>query len=357
MAQHLCIVGRDNPLLLGYLNIALRHLTAGGDELEIIIDRRPDPSTVNGSAPLPRVMALDQRSLHGVDALLRSRGYAIVSRELGESWHLSSVGERPVEVSDEEEHDDVVDAAALQYRSPPIPRRTLVAFVAVAAVVLAASVGIPGDGLNRFSGVAGHAASWLRSTPEVPGPAPRPAPATTGEPIRTAALVTPPVARPQPAVRAPVERVSAAAPLERTPVRVIAPPPTTAPRVDLTPRRPSARIESAAPAGDPGVAPAPEKPLELRGAPRVEMSRERDASGRTAAITVRVTDPGGRPLPAAEVRIRRHLTDGAVRETRLEATTPEGSYRGPLPAAAPNTDGLTMRITIGEVSHEVPLAE
>jgi hypothetical protein len=356
MAQHLCIVGRDNPLLLGYLNIALRHLTAGGDELEIIIDRRPDPSTINGSAPLARTVTLDQRSLHGVDALLRSQGYAIVSREPGEPWHLGSAGERPIEASDEEELDDALEPAALEYRTSPIRRRTLLAFVAVAAVMLGVSVGIPGDALNRFAGVAGHAGSWLRSTPETPGPEPRTAPATTDAAIQRAALVTPPVAPPR-AVRAPVERVSAAAPLERAPVRVVEPPLTTAPRVDLPPRRPPAHVESTAPSGDAGVAPAPEKPVELRGAPRVEMSRERDASGRTAAITVRVTDPGGRPLPAAEVRIRRHLTDGAVQETRLQATTPEGSYRGGLPAAAPNADGLTMRITIGDVSHEVPLAE
>ena len=32
MAQHLCIVARDNPLLLGYLSIALDYLTRGGDE-------------------------------------------------------------------------------------------------------------------------------------------------------------------------------------------------------------------------------------------------------------------------------------------------------------------------------------
>src|SRR4029450_6800184 len=43
MAQHLCIVARDKPLLLGYLNIVLGHLTADGDELQIAIDRRPSP--------------------------------------------------------------------------------------------------------------------------------------------------------------------------------------------------------------------------------------------------------------------------------------------------------------------------
>ncbi|HKZ05577.1 MAG TPA: hypothetical protein VJU81_08915, partial [Methylomirabilota bacterium] len=86
MAQHLCIVARDNPLLLGYLSIALDYLTRGGDELEIVIDRRPEVLTVNGhdtSAP-----GAEQRRLHGVDELLRSRGYAIVTREPGNDWRL-----------------------------------------------------------------------------------------------------------------------------------------------------------------------------------------------------------------------------------------------------------------------------
>jgi hypothetical protein len=87
------------------------------------------------------------------------------------------------------------------------------------------------------------------------------------------------------------------------------------------------------------------------------MTRERDAAGRTAAITVRVTDSAGRPLPTADVRIRRQFVDGAVRETQLQATAPEGSYRGPLPNTGPNTNGLVMRILLGSLRYEVPLAE
>jgi hypothetical protein len=341
LAQHLCIVARDNPLLLGYLSIALRHLTAGGDELEIVIDRRPDPSTVNGSSPPPPGLGLDQRRLDGLDAMLRSQGYAIVSREPGEAWHLGNGSERLVEESDQAGGDDAVEPAALEYRGSPIRRRTLLAGAAVAVVVLGASVGIPGR------------------SPEAPPPVSPAARPPSREPTQTAALVTPPVATdsPPPVVSARVGPANVPAPLERAPVPAVEPPSTPVPRVDLPPRPAPAGVDSSLPSRDEGVAPATEKPVDVRGAPRVEMSRERDASGRTAALVVRVTDPGGRPLPAAEVRIRRRLTDGAVRETRLQATTPEGSYRGPLPAAAPNTDGLTMRITIGEVSHEVPLAE
>ena len=64
----------------------------------------------------------------------------------------------------------------------------------------------------------------------------------------------------------------------------------------------------------------------------------------------------GRPLPTADVRIRRQLVDGGIRETQLVATTP-GSYRGALPNAGANTNGLTMRILLGSLRYEVPLAE
>ena len=86
MAQHLCIVARDNPLLLGYLSIALDYLTRGGDELEIVIDRRPEVLSVNGhDTPTP---GAEQRRLRGVEELLRARGYAIVTREPGNDWRL-----------------------------------------------------------------------------------------------------------------------------------------------------------------------------------------------------------------------------------------------------------------------------
>jgi hypothetical protein len=55
--------------------------------------------------------------------------------------------------------------------------------------------------------------------------------------------------------------------------------------------------------------------------------------------------------------VRRVLAGGTLAETRLEAAGPEGTYRGPLPAAAPDSNGLSMRISIGGTSHEVPLAD
>jgi len=96
MAQHLCIVARDKPLLLGYLNLALEHLSANGEELQIVIDRRPDSFQL-GDAASSRSVVPDQRRLHGVDELLRTQGYAIVSRADGATWQLSDRGEQYID--------------------------------------------------------------------------------------------------------------------------------------------------------------------------------------------------------------------------------------------------------------------
>ena len=149
--------------------------------------------------------------------------------------------------------------------------------------------------------------------------------------------------------------------METAKVSVAPPKPESQPKASARTepaRTEPARTEKARPPSQETVAPPPAPPVvEFQGIPRVEMSRERDADGRTAAILVRLTDQGGRPLTTAGVRVRRHLADGAVNETRLQAIGTEGSYRGRLPAAAANSNGLTMRIDIGTSYHEVPLAE
>jgi hypothetical protein len=401
MAQHLCIVSRDNPLLLGYLNIALGYLTAGGDELEIVIDRRPDPES-DEVAPAV-ALEIEQRRLHGVDGLLRTRGYAIVSRDAGEEWRVSNASP-PMADEQDELGDDTADPAALAPASAPARRRLLVAGVAAAVVVVAASVAISSDALGRVAG----AVAWLRSTPvpeiaarESLAPPARPVPPPTlREPTRTAELTPPPVTSDAPARAARALEVSPApapatppapAPASESATRAApttiakaAPPPAQAqaPRraVEPVPSKPTSKAAAKAetkpevkpearpetkpePKPDPKVATAAaattvsEAPPEFSGVPRLEMRRERDASGRTAAITVRVTDPGGRPLPAADVRILRRLAGGGVQETRLESVSGDGSYRGAFPAPSATSNGLSMRVTVGRVSHEVPLAE
>jgi hypothetical protein len=443
MAQHLCIVARDKPLLLGYLNIVLEQLSATGDELQIVIDRRPDSIQVPNPVSPPSAMVSDQRRVHGVDELLRNQGYAIVSREDGMSWLLSDPGGQALEelVPVDELADEDVPRA-------PGRRRVILSALAIVATVVGMVVVIPRDSVYRLGdglvGVADRGTSWLRGSVDLPRTASSTAPVTNGtttaarqpmsapgaatntplpasvavfqsaraaerteitalppggtrrfgdparatEPARAAgptrAMETPRKVEPQRKVE-PKRAAESARKVEPTravePVRAVVaaraagppgpaetprattPPPTAeaaatpAARADLPARRGAARVESAMPPKNDAASEATPKPAEFTGMPRFEMSRERDASGRTAAITVRVTDTAGRPLPSADVRILRQFTDGAVRETQLEAITPVGSYRGALPNSGPNTDGLVMRILLGDRRFEVPLAE
>ena len=400
MAQHLCIVAHDSPLLLGYLNIVLQHLTADGNELQIIIDRRPDLPRREEPAPPRQAMVSDQRRVRGVDDLLRTQGYAIVSRRDGMSWQLSDGGQLPAEELDAADELEEEDATRTPGR-----RRTLVSALVFAAAVVSVAMVLPRDTIHRLAdgvaGVADRGTSWLRASVDEPRTAPGREPAAAGSatdesrpmpaPVETkvptppdavtALRSAPPAAPPEMASPRPVElppRALEPAPAVEPPSRAVAsartvdrprstkatrsatPPPAVeraaapAPRTELPTKQSAARVASAIPAREEAI-PA-ERPSELAGLPRFEMTRERDAEGRTAAITVRVTDTAGRPLPTADVRIRRQLGDGGIRETQLVATTP-GSYRGALPNAGPNTNGLTMRILLGDLRYEVPLAE
>ena len=419
MAQHLCIVSRDNPLLLGYLNIALGYLTRTGDELEIVIDRRPDPGFEPAAGT---VVGIEQRHLHGVDSLLRSRGYAIVSRDEGKNWRLTDTT-IPITGDDDFTFTAPSKAArvgalgeplrrglgraagafggasrrgfslagafggasrrgfslaagafggalrrgrSLAADTVPAPMRRRLALAAgVAFIVIGgASVVIKSDALARVAGVAGDAVAWLRSTPApeppvaaapppptVAAPArPAPAPVTPSELTRSA-KVAPPAAgtdgRVARASEPPAVGPARLAKLAAPPAHTDPAPPQAAVKADP---RPEPKREATAAA-------ATEAPAEFSGVPRLEMRRVRDASGHTSAIAVRVTDAGGRPLPSADVRILRRINGGRIQETRLTPDARDGSFRGAFPPPTAESDGLSMRVTVGRVSHEVPIAE
>jgi hypothetical protein len=415
MAQHLCIVARNQPLLLGYLNIAFEHLSANGSELQFIIDRRPD--RLQESAPPPQTTIPEQRHVDGVDELLHSQGYAIVSREAGMSWQLNEGGQKDGGQKSAEELVAVYDPAEEAATRAPGRHRTLLSALALTAAVVGVAVALPRDSVHRLAdglaGVADRGRSWLSASVDVPRTAPSTAPAATGgatsppRPAPEATQVPPPpaaaalqsvpaaerpqiapprseppravepsprVAEPRRAVEPPrvverprvaeppravkpAPRAVASAPRAATPPPAVVPAPAPAPRAEQPPKQSTARVVSAVPSGEDATSAGTPRAAEFAGLPRFEMTRERDAAGRTAAITVRVTDSAGRPLPTADVRIRRQFVDGAVRETQLQATAPEGSYRGPLPNTGPNTNGLVMRILLGSLRYEVPLAE
>ena len=229
MAQHLCIVAHDSPLLLGYLNIVLQHLTADGNELQIIIDRRPDLPLRKEPAPPPPAMVSDQRRVRGVDELLRTQGYAIVSRRDGMSWQLSDGGQLPggADAADELEEEDATRT--------PGRRRTLVSALVFAAAVVSVAMVLPRDTIHRLAdgvaGVADRGTSWLSAPVDEPRTAPGREPAAAGSATDES--------RPMPA---PVETKVPTPPDAATALRSAPPaaPPEMAPPRSAEPPRPRA---------------------------------------------------------------------------------------------------------------------
>jgi hypothetical protein len=251
-------------------------------------------------------------------------------------------------------------------------RRLALAVAAVCIVIGAASVAITSDALDRVAGVTGDAIAWLRSTsgPETPvaaappaptapaPPAPAFPPVTPSESTRTTEVVLPPAISEGQAVRAaepPAVGPARPAKLATHPPRTDPAPPQTA--------NPNLAVPKSAVKAEPRLEPkataavVAEAPAEFSGVPRLEMRRERDAAGHTSAIAVRVTDAGGRPLRSADVRILRRINGGGIQETRLTPDARDGSFRGAPPPATAESHGLSMRVTVGRVSHEVPIAE
>jgi hypothetical protein len=91
------------------------------------------------------------------------------------------------------------------------------------------------------------------------------------------------------------------------------------------------------------------------GLPRVEVNRASSADVTT--FTVRLSDPGGRPLSDAQVWLRQRSPDGLVRDTPLEPVSPAGSYRGAVAGGTRRTDELTVRVELGDRRMEMPVSD
>ena len=121
---------------------------------------------------------------------------------------------------------------------------------------------------------------------------------------------------------------------------------------------PPRRAESSA--SEPSSHPAPQAARSQRlpefpGLPRVEVSRAPGAEG--TIFTVRLTDPGGRPLSDAQVWLREKSGNGFVRETPLGPVSPAGSYRGAVAGGTRRSDEVTVRIELGDRRMEMPVTD
>ena len=201
MAQHLCIVARDNPLLLGYLNIVLQHLRGEEDELEIVIDRRPPPASADGLATAATPRRWSSAGSSGMDAQLHARGYAIVSREEGESWRLAAADAALGPSLDSESAEPAGEVLEVASDRAPSRRLAVGSAAVVAALALAVWVGVPGSAMDQHAGVAGSvlSASVVKSAPAPSTPAP--AAVTVPPRVRELVAMVAPARRPLPSWR------------------------------------------------------------------------------------------------------------------------------------------------------------
>jgi hypothetical protein len=411
MARHLCIVARDNSPLYGFLTIAFGERPAGADVLDVVLDRRR--AEANHYSPSRHT---DRRRHGTVAEALRARGYAIVAgpgglpRVSDEAFIERAVGI----LADVERRGPL----ALQFhqRRRAVVRAIVgaaigaVSVFAIAWVLLVTLPTIGGlariaDDLGRWTdaGVSRLNEAWtaLRGmtspipTAREPGGerARPPEPATSvaessalpspAPPAPALPSPAPPApALPSPTLTAPAETERAAPALPPRPRRAPVPESRAASKPTRTLEHPSGPVVSArSPApretpargaqsrdGLPREASLRESaPLEsselvdtrsltaFSGLPRVELSRQSSGSGRGIVYTVRLADPGGRPVPGAEVWMRGQSGDGQARETRLDAVDPPGTYRsGPLP---PGTlpPPLSVRVYFSNMRVEVPV--
>lgn len=75
MARYICVVSRDDPMLAGYLMVALAPDAYQGDGMEVVLDRRRE-SGAPGSVRPPT--SLERRHRHDVEATLRTRPYVFL---------------------------------------------------------------------------------------------------------------------------------------------------------------------------------------------------------------------------------------------------------------------------------------
>jgi hypothetical protein len=137
MGRYLCIVRRDDPLLHGYVSVALSEGMGSEDEVEIIVDRRGE-ATDPGGAP----DRIERRRRAAAERRLREEGYVVVSLD-DPAGRLRSA------------------AARRQERRREVPWRGLVAVGAGLALVIGAGFALTSG--NRIAdNLEGLASGWAR---------------------------------------------------------------------------------------------------------------------------------------------------------------------------------------------------
>ena len=121
-----------------------------------------------------------------------------------------------------------------------------------------------------------------------------------------------------------------------------------------SPRAP-ASSDRVASALSPKAATPKATPSRLVGSHRAELVSGPVSRGWGASYAVRLLDPAGNPMRAADVFLVAHMADGTVENVAMGALPEPGTYRGTVPTGRSTPVELRVRVSTGEKFVEVPV--
>ena len=373
LTRRLCIISRD-PLRSGEFIAALRASLRPEDHLEILTDRR------HGESSWQPDLKEDRRRQRQVDLALEANGFAIVPASVDSTEDRTPedrtprsqlLPEVPIErLSPEDDEDEALENTNSFERHGSgtlIPKLLgVLSGVTLAALVLSLAGQSIGQSLVRqiFTGP-------LSGGPDQPPGQTNESftraqsPVLTEKPVvaetRPAPTETRPPARPN------SESSSAGGPARSTPAIEPGTPPKAGtgqgasggrPRLSATARpSPSAPAPSnqVASSVSPEAATPKATPTPVAGSHRAELVRGPVSRGRGDSYAVRLLDPAGQPIVAADVLLVAHMADGTVEAIPMGALPEPGTYRATVPTDRSTPVALQVRVSTGDKLVVVPV--
>jgi hypothetical protein len=334
MPRVLYIVSREQPLLYGYLITFLVKQPEGGDDVEIIIDRRREEAQRDADPAKP---LMDRRRHPEIDESIRSLGVAVV--------RFGPVTRRP----------------ARQPRS-----RLRAGALALVALGAAGALGLAFGYSGRLESIGADldvrlwsALDHFTQTKRIVR-SPEEAPSTPSPTIQRGEQSEAPVAGDSPPAEqapggtgpAPAQSRAVEATRQGPRPTVVVPPrpaqkPIVAARsVDSLPSAPAPRGAVTAVVG--GV-----KLAVYRGLPRIAPSSQAQA----VSYTVHLSDSAGKPLSGARVSLEGITPEGRALYEPLSPAKQLGTYRGTLSVEGLQPADLRVRVNLGSKRFEIPLPQ
>jgi hypothetical protein len=96
-------------------------------------------------------------------------------------------------------------------------------------------------------------------------------------------------------------------------------------------------------------------PAQVAGSHRAELVRGPVSRGWGDSYAVRLLDPAGQPVVAADVLLVAHMADGTVEAIAMGALPEPGTYRATVPTGRSTPVALQVRVSTGDKLVEVPV--